>query len=142
MPRLEDFFSRAFRPFYLLTGAGTALIGIFAFFPSWATSNVAKLPFLVEYTIIIQHWGIMVGLMGLFMMGAAIFPAWRLPIALYSVLEKAFMVWLVLSNAGQPFAAGFWIPFAMDLTVVVFTIGYFVYCGIESPLRKEPDRRQ
>ena len=89
MPNLEGFFSRAFRPFYLVTGAGTALIGLFAFFPSWATSNIAKLPFLLEYTIIIQHWGIMVGLMGLFMMGAAIFPAWRLPIALYSVLEKA-----------------------------------------------------
>ena len=34
MPNLESFFSRTFRPFYLLTGAGTALIGVFAFFPS------------------------------------------------------------------------------------------------------------
>ncbi len=142
MPDLERFFSRAFRPFYLLTGAGTALIGIFAFFPSWATSTIAKLPFLVEYTIIIQHWGIMVGLMGLFMMGAAIFPAWRVPIGLYSLLEKAFMVWLVLFNARQPFVAGFWLPFAVDLSVVVFTIGYFVYCGIGSPLRNEPGRRE
>jgi len=141
MPDLESFFSRTFRPFYLLTGAGTALIGIFAFFPSWATPNIARLPFLVEYTIIIQHWGIMVGLMGLFMMGAAIFPAWRLPIALYSVLEKAFMVWLVLANARQPFAAGFWIPFAVDFVVVGYTIGYFVFCGLDSPRRNEPDRR-
>ena len=99
MPNLESFFSRTFRPFYLLTGAGTALIGAFALFPAWATPTIARLPFLVEYTIIIQHWGIMVGLMGLFMMGAAIYPTWRFPIALYSVAEKAFMVWLVLSNA-------------------------------------------
>jgi hypothetical protein len=142
MPNLESLFSRTFRPFYLLTGAGTALIAIFAFFPSWAMPTIAKLPFLVEYTIIIQHWGIMVGLMGLFMMGAAIFPQWRFPIALYSLVEKAFMVWLVLFNASQPFAAGFWIPFALDLMVVLYTIGYFVYCGIDSPLRSKPERRE
>jgi hypothetical protein len=29
-----------------------------------------------------------------------------LPIALYSVFEKAFMVWLVLSNARQPDVGG------------------------------------
>ena len=141
MPNLEQFFSRTFRPFYLLTGAGTALIGLFALFPAWAMPNIARLPHLVEYTIIIQHWGIMVGLMGLFMMGAAIYPAWRFPIALYSVLEKAFMVWLVASNARQPFAAGFWIPFAIDLAVVAYTIGYFVYGGFHVPVRDEPALR-
>ncbi len=138
MPNLERFFSRSFKPFYLLTGAGTALIGAFAFFPSWATPMIARLPFLVEYTIIIQHWGIMVGLMGLFMMGAGIYPAWRLPIGLYSVAEKAFMVWLVLFNAKQPFVTGFWVPFAIDLTVVAYTIGYFMYCGFDMPSRDEP----
>ena len=141
MPNLERLFSRTFRPFYLLTGAGTALIGLFALFPAWAMPNIARLPYLVEYTIIIQHWGIMVGLMGLFMMGAAIYPTWRFPIALYSAGEKAFMVWLVLSNARQPYAAGFWIPFAIDLTVVAYTIGYFVYCGFDIPERDEPAPR-
>jgi hypothetical protein len=140
MPDLEQFFSRSFRPFYLATGAGTALIGLFAFVPGWATQHVAKLPFLIDYTIIIQHWGIMVGLMGLFMMGAAMFPAWRAPIGLYSILEKAFMVWLVLFNARQPFVAGFWLPFVMDLTVVAYTVGYFYYCGFDKPRRDQPAR--
>ena len=140
MPNLEQFFTRTFRPFFLVTGAGTALIGLFAFFPSWAMPIIARLPYLVEYTIIIQHWGIMVGLMGLFMMGAAVVPGWHVPIALYSALEKAFMVWLVLSNAREPFVAGFWIPFAVDITVVVYTIGYFVVCGFNHPLRDQPNR--
>jgi len=47
-----------------------------------------------------------------------IFAEHSLPIALYNVLEKAFMVWLVLANPRQPFAAGFWIPFAIDFMVV------------------------
>jgi hypothetical protein len=126
---IQRFFERSFAPFFLFTGAGTSLIALYAFLPSWAMPNVAKLPYLVDYTIIIQHWGIMVGLMGLFMMSAAIIPQWRLPIALYSAVEKAFMVWLVLSNASQPFVSGFWIPCVLDATVVLYTIGYFAFCG-------------
>jgi len=75
------------------------------------------------------------------MMGAGIFSAWRFPIALYSAFEKAFMVWLVLSNARQPYVAGFWIPFAVDLTVVVYTIGYFASCGFDIPVPDRSDRR-
>ena len=136
MTSAQAFFARTFRPFYLATGAGTALIAAFAFFPSWAMPTIVRLPWIHEYTIIVQHWGIMVGLMGLFMMAAAIYPRWRAPIALYSLLEKAFMVAVVLVNAGQPHVAGFWIPFALDLVVVVYTVGYFVSCGFEMPERE------
>ena len=126
---LHRFFTQTVRPFFLFTGAGTALVGLYAFLPSWAMPNVAKLPYLQDYTIIIQHWGIMVGIMGLAMMLAALVPQWRVPILLYSALEKSFMVWLVLSNAQNSFVNGFWIPFALDSTVVIYTVGYFAICG-------------
>jgi hypothetical protein len=126
---LMDFFARTVKPFFLFTGAGTALVGVFAFAPSWAMPNIAKLPYVQDDTVIIQHWGIMVGLMGVAMMAAAIVPAWRLPVFLYSAIEKAFMVWLVLSNADQPFVKGFWVPFVLDSTVMVYTLGYCVACG-------------
>jgi len=74
----------------------------------------------------------MVGLMGVAMMAAAVVPAWRVPIFLYSAIEKAFMVWLVLSNAQQPFVSGFWVPFVLDPTMVVYTIGYLASCGIRA----------
>ena len=130
---LYRFFSRTVRPFFLFTGAGTALVGLYAVLPSWAMPNVAKLPYLQDYTIIIQHWGIMVGLMGLAMMLAAIVPQWRIPILLYSALEKSFMVWLVLSNAHNSFVSGFWVPFVLDSTVVIYTIGYFLTVGFHNP---------
>ena len=133
---MRHFFDRTVRPFFLFTGSGTALIGLYAVLPSWAMPNVARLPYLQDYTIIIQHWGIMVGIMGLFMIGAALIPQWRVPILLYSAMEKAFMVWLVLSNAQQPFVSGFWLPFAVDSTVVVYTIGYFLTLGFRVP---QPD---
>ena len=135
----ERFFDRTVKPFFLFTGAGTALVGLYAILPAWAMPTVAKLPYLQDYTIIIQHWGIMVGLMGVCMMLAALVPPWRLPILLYSALEKSFMVWLVLSNAQQPFVSGFWVPFALDSTVVVYTIGYFAVCGFR-PTAQHPGR--
>jgi hypothetical protein len=131
--RISRFFARTVRPFFLLTGAATALVGLYAFLPSWAMPNVAKLPYLQDYTIIIQHWGIMVGLMGLCMMAAAVVPSWRVPIFLYSAIEKSFMVWLVLSNAQHSFVSGFWVPFAVDATVVTYTVGYFLTFGFRSP---------
>lgn len=132
MTPIERFFTRTVRPFFLLTGAGTAMVGLYAVLPAWAMPNVAQLAYMRDYTIIIQHWGIMVGLMGVAMMAAALVPAWRAPIFLYSAIEKAFMVWLVASNAQEPFVAGFWIPFALDSTVVLYTIGYFATCGFRS----------
>ena len=135
--RLRRFFSSSVKPFFLFTGAGTALVALYAFFPSWVMPNIAWLPYLEEYTIIIQHWGIMVGLMGLCMMAAAIVPEWRVPIFLYSGIEKSFMVWLVLSNSQYSFVNGFWIPFALDATVVLYTVGYFLTFGFRSPEKVE-----
>ena len=90
---LHRFFSRTVRPFFLFTGAGTALVGLYAVLLSWAMPNVARLRYLQDYTIIIQHWGIMVailvGFMGVCMMPAALVPQWRVPILLYSALEKS-----------------------------------------------------
>jgi hypothetical protein len=133
MRQYASFFERAYRPFFLVTGAGTALVGLYAFAPAFAMATVAKLPYLQEYTIIIQHWGMMVMLMGLFMMASAVIPAWRTPIAVYSGIEKAFMVWLVLSHLRQPFAQGFIVPLILDSTVVLFTIAYFAACGLRWP---------
>ena len=60
-----------------------------------------------EYTILTQHWGIMVGLMGVFMIAAAFKVEWRTPILIYSLLEKAFMVYLVLAKRKPRLLTGF-----------------------------------
>jgi hypothetical protein len=56
---------------------------------------VARIAFIQEYTIILQHWGLMVGLMGVFKIVAAFRAEWRTPILIYSAVEKVFMVYLV-----------------------------------------------
>jgi hypothetical protein len=116
-----------FRPFFVLTGAVTALGALNAFWPRWTVERVELIPFRQDYTIILQHWGVLLGLMGVFMIVAAYSEAWRNPILIYSALEKAFIVYLVMANVRRPYSQGFWAGAAMDATVVLYTIVYFLF---------------
>ena len=124
---MKRFFDLTFRPFFVLTGIGTAAAAAYAFWPEWAVTHIAKLVYREEYTILVQHWGIMVGLMGVFMVVAAYRANWRNPILIYSALEKAFIVYLVMANVRRPYSRGFWAGAAMDATVVLYTIVYFLF---------------
>jgi hypothetical protein len=126
---MKRFFDLTFRPFFVITGIGTALASLYAFWPRWTVETVGKIPFVPDYTIITQHWGIMVGLMGVFMIVAAFRVEWRKPILIYSLLEKTFMVYLVVANGNQSYAQSFKAGAAMDATVVLYTIVYFLVFG-------------
>lgn len=67
----------------------------------------------------------MVGLFGVFMVAAAFKESWRVPIILYGMIEKAFMVFLVVSNLGQPFSSGFVVPATMDAIITAWSLVYF-----------------
>jgi hypothetical protein len=126
---MKGFFDLTFVWFFVITGIGTAGAFLYAFLPRWTVETIGKIPFVREYTILTQHWGIMVGLMGVFMIAAAFKIEWRTPILIFSLLEKAFMVCVVLANRGQPYSKGFKAGAAMDATVVLYTIAYFAVFG-------------
>jgi len=113
------------KPVLIVGGAATALAGVAAFLPRFALEQMQQIAFVTDYVIIVQHWGIMVCLMGLCMIGAAFWESWRVPILLYSLVEKSFMVALYLANIGAPFAKGFLLPAVMDSVIVVWLAMYF-----------------
>ncbi len=122
---MSAFIDKTIKPVLIVGGTATALAGVDAFFPRFAVENVQNLEWVPEYTIFVQHWGIMVCLMGIFMVAAAFVKSWRTPILLYGLIEKAFMVFLVATNLGQAFAGGFMVPAMMDAFITVWTILYF-----------------
>ncbi len=126
---MKRFFDITFKPFFVITGIGTAAAIVYAFWPRWAAETAGKIPFIPDYTILTQHWGIMVALMGVFMIAIAFKAEWRKPILLYSLFEKAFMVYLVLANGSHSYSQGFKPGAAMDATVVLYTIVYFAVFG-------------
>ena len=123
---MQKFIDVTIKPVLIIGGLGTAAAGVDAFFPRFAVENVQKLAFIPEYTIFVQHWGIMVCLMGVFMVAAAFKESWRVPILLYGMIEKAFMVFLVVSNLGQAFSGGFVVPAVMDAAITVWSVLYFI----------------
>jgi hypothetical protein len=132
---MKRFFDLTFKPFFVLTGIGTALGAVNALWPRWAAEKVDLIPFVQDYTIILQHWGFMLGLMGIFMIVAAFRTDVRKPILFFSALEKTFIVYLVAANVSRPYARGLWFGAAMDATVVFYTIGYFAVRAFSTPSR-------
>ena len=61
---MNKFIEKTIKPLLIIGGAGTALAGANAFFPVFAVENVQGLEWYQDYTIFVQHWGIMVSLMG------------------------------------------------------------------------------
>ena len=122
---MQKFIEATIKPVLIIGGLGTAAAGLYAFFPQFAVQTIANLEFVQDYTIFVQHWGLMVGLAGVMMFAAAFKESWRTPILLYVLIEKAFMVFLVASNLGQTFANGFLVPAAMDTLITVWLLLYF-----------------
>ena len=122
---MNKFIDKTIKPVLIVGGIGTALAGANAFLPRFTVENVQKLEWVPEYTIFVQHWGIMVCLMGVFMIAAAFKESWRTPILLYSLIEKAFMVFLVVFNAGHTFSDGFYVPAGMDAVITAWSLVYF-----------------
>lgn len=122
---MKRFIDKALKPVLIIGGLGTAAAGLYAFWPQFAVENVAALDYRQDYTIFVQHWGMMVGLMGVMMVAAAFKPSWVMPILIYGILEKAFLVYLIVSNVSHRYAKGFWLPAAMDAIIVLYTLLYF-----------------
>lgn len=122
---MKRFFDLTFKPFFVVTGIGTALGAVNAFWPQWGAEKVLLVPFDQDYTIILQHWGCLLGVMGVFMIVVAFWEKWRDPILIFSACEKAFFVYLVARNISRPYARGLWFGGGMDAMVVLYTIAYF-----------------
>lgn len=122
---MKRFIEMTLKPVLIVGGLGTSAALLYAFAPQFALANIAELDYIQEYTIFVQHWGIMVGLIGVMMVAAAFRPSWVFPVMIYAALEKAFMVYLAVSNASQSYSEGFWAPATMDGFIVLYSLLYF-----------------
>lgn len=122
-------FNRFLKPFLVIGGLITMYAGIYAINPETALRDMNNLPYDSNYVFLFRHWGIMVGLMGFFIVASAYVRRWRESIILYSFLEKLFMVYLFVSNFFNPETAHLntsFIPFAItDITICTYTLGYW-----------------
>jgi hypothetical protein len=131
------FFTRHLSKMLLVMGLATASVIIFAIAPEWAIVNILRLPYSEDFAsnyfdqghyLIYQHWGVMVGFMGVVMVAAAFRPSWRHPVVFFSFAEKFLMVLLFVGSRGFANANthGFFPVIIVDTIVSVWTIGYWI----------------
>src|SRR5262245_32032194 len=127
MSGLNAFIAGTIKWFLLVFGVLTAMTLPFAIDIGLLTPMLGGL---VDYTPssvpALRHWGIMVFGIGALMVAAAFRPWLRFETMVFSILEKAFLVFLVASNFGQPWAKGYLAPALIDATIVAYSILYFI----------------
>lgn len=122
---MKSFIDKTIKPFLVIAGLGTCGAGLLAFSPQFAVENIFKIPFAEDYTIFFQHWGLMVLLVGIFMIISAFKVGWRTPVLIYGTIEKIFFIYLYFFNINHSFSAGFQGGAIMDSVIVVYLLLYF-----------------
>src|SRR5215510_8939585 len=127
MSALNAFISRTIKWFLIVFGlatCGTLPIAIdIALIKPMLRDAVDYTPSSVP---LLRHWGIMVFGIGALMVVAAFHPWLRFETMMFSTIEKAFMVYLFLSNLGQAWVTGYLVMFLLDATIVAYSILYFI----------------
>ena len=127
MKALNAFISNTIRWFLVVFGVATSMTLPFAIDVDLFTPMFGGL---VDYTPssvpALRHWGIMVFGIGVLMVIAAFRPWLRFETMLFSTVEKAFLVYLFVSNLGQSWAMGYLPAFLVDSTIVAYSILYFI----------------
>lgn len=127
MRAINAFIDRTLKWFLILFGLVTCATLPLAFDVGAIT---ALLGGFVDYTPssvpVLRHWGFMVFGIGALMVVAAFRPWLRFETMLFSAVEKSLVVYLFLTNLGEPWVMGYFPAFLADATIVAYSIVYFI----------------
>lgn len=114
--------------FLVIFGLATCGAVIFAIDAEWGRTVAFKGLVTIDPTAVpaIRHWGMMVFGIGVLMIAAAFLPWLRFSTMLYSMIEKAFMVYLYVSNVSHDWSAAYLAGSVIDATIVIYSILYFI----------------
>ncbi len=122
---MEKVIDKTLRPFLVISGLITMAPVMMALAPEAGLMKLFQLKLVSEYTLAIQHWGLMIFLVGLLTVISAFKTRFIFPIMLYSALQKAGMVVFTVSNVNHHWVEGFLHPAGFDLLCVIYALFYF-----------------
>ena len=119
------FFTKHLPKMLFWGGLVTMIPGIFVVAPEFAVTDVLKFDYYPDYRLSLMHGGMMVFLMGVFMVYASYVESARPVILLYACIEKAYMVSLATFNLGDPILQGYMVNAVTDFIMVVWTLMFY-----------------
>ncbi|MGH6860881.1 MAG: hypothetical protein ACRECY_11520 [Phyllobacterium sp.] len=124
---VNSFIAKTIRWFLIVSGLMTCAILPLAIDINFMTSLFGGL---VDYTPssvpALRHWGFTIFGIGALMVVSAFRPWLRFEVMLLSSIEKAFLVYLVVSNHGQPWMAGYLTASIVDGIIATYSLVYFL----------------
>ncbi|MFA0086440.1 hypothetical protein ACE1OE_10180 [Vibrio sp. E150_011] len=132
---LEQFFEKTMKAYLIITGALTATAFVTFLAPEWSMQNLffysEGMMQNKEYLqATYQHWGVMVGCIGVLLMFSAKYKQLRTSTMIYSGFEKAMFVGLFLYNVcinDYEWFYGWSGVFALDAFVTIYSLAYLFY---------------
>ena len=124
---MKQFFKKTCLVFFLFAGLFTVIGGSIAFIPKAGLESLFKLEYVPDYAIILQHWGITLLLLGIFIIISAFKVEWRIPVLLIAIFGKLYIVILYLFYINSAFASNFAITALVDFIISVYFILYLLY---------------
>lgn len=121
------FFKKTSKAFIFLSGLFTITPISLAFAPKPGLEMIFNLQFILEYTILVQHWGVLVPVLGIFICIAAFKAKWRPPILMLAGVGKSAFFIFYFINANQAFATGFKQAAIFDLVISIYFFTYLYY---------------
>ena len=125
MDPLKKIIFGSLQTYLVLMGAVTGLGGVgLLLAPEGAGSALLLIPLTGEIFPLVQHWGVLLALVGGFMVLAAFKPDWRVPAMAISGIEKAFVAcfgWVVYPGAFVADAGLY-----LDTFGAVYSLLYFI----------------
>lgn len=126
MPTVNRFIAGTVRWFLLVSGILTCATLLFAIDINFMPPMLGGL---VDYTPssvpALRHWGFTIFGIGALMVAAGFRPWLHFETMLLAAAEKAFLVYLFLSNLGQPWVMGYLVLVIIDALIVAYMIVYF-----------------
>ena len=121
----EKVIDKTLRPFLVITGLITMAPVLMALSPEAGLMKLFQLKLVAEYTLVVQHWGLMIFIVGLLTVISAFKTSLIFPVLLYSAIEKAGIVFFTFINVKHHYVEGFLQPAGFDLICVIYALLYF-----------------
>ena len=123
---MKHFIQITIKPFLIISGLFTASTILLFISPKTALEGSLKLEFIETYRILIQHWGMIVFLVGLFLIISAFITSWRFPIIVFATVEKIFYVYLYIVSSQYKYSQGFFTSALIDAIIVIYFVIYIL----------------
>ncbi len=133
---MKKYSERSTRLILIVCGLMTAGLGAISISPELFLEKLFKLDFVQDYDIIIRHWSASVFILGVFLIISAFKENWRIPLVLFAILEKVYLVVVCIFAMKYTYGKSFAIVIPLD-TAMCLLLAYVLLNEFGKSKRKK-----